>query len=193
MDGSASQRIQAVFLVSPTYEGVVSDVEKIASIVHEYKTPLIVDEAHGAHFSFSPCAPVSRQEDGEASGFPVSALDLGADLVIQSLHKTLPSFAQTAVLHRKGNLADPVKIERYIRFMDGDGKKEMAAWEKRRDAFFKDLEDLKILKAVTCFIKKEESVFDWDISKVVISTEAAGPGTVRLDSFHYFNLSFRKM
>ena len=44
--------IQAVVIVSPTYEGVVSDIEAIAEIVHEYKIPLIVDEAHGAHFGF---------------------------------------------------------------------------------------------------------------------------------------------
>lgn len=179
--------IQAALLVSPTYEGIVSDIEKIANIVHEYKIPLIVDEAHGAHF------PFSKGGERGKSDFPVPALDLGADIVIQSLHKTLPSFTQTAVLHRKGSLADQEKIERYlgmfqssspsylfmaamercIRFMDGDGRREMAAWGRRMDAFFRDLEDLKVLNVVTDFIKNEESVFDWDPSKVVISTEDA--------------------
>ena len=78
--------VKAVVITSPTYDGVVSDVEKIAEIVHEYGIPLIVDEAHGAHFGFS-------------SFFPESAIKKGADVVVQSLHKTLPSFTQTALLH----------------------------------------------------------------------------------------------
>lgn len=80
--------VKAFVMVSPTYEGVVSDIESIARIVHSHKIPLIVDEAHGAHFRFHDM-------------FPVSALELGADIVIQSLHKTLPSMTQTAILHWK--------------------------------------------------------------------------------------------
>ena len=80
--------IQAVLIVSPTYDGIVSDVEAIAKIVHKAGLPLIVDEAHGAHFAY-----------GDA--FPKSALELGADAVIQSVHKTLPSLTQTALLHVK--------------------------------------------------------------------------------------------
>ncbi len=78
--------VWAVFITSPTYEGIVSDVREIAAICHEYGLPLIVDEAHGAHF-------------GMHEAFPESALKLGADIVIQSLHKTLPSLTQTALLH----------------------------------------------------------------------------------------------
>jgi len=72
-------KIQSVFITSPTYEGIVSDIEKISEICHRYGVPLIVDEAHGAHFTFGDI-------------FPKSALECGADVVIQSLHKTLPSF-----------------------------------------------------------------------------------------------------
>ena len=95
--------IQAVFIVSPTYEGMVSDIAEIAKIVHRYGIPLIVDEAHGAHFPFA-----------YQGGFPVSALELGADVVIQSLHKTLPSFTQTGILHWKRGYSDCEKIERYL-------------------------------------------------------------------------------
>ena len=82
--------IKAVVITSPTYEGVISDIGSIADMVHEKGIPLIVDEAHGAHLT------VSRNE-GEY--FPLSAIGQGADLVIQSLHKTLPALTQTAVLH----------------------------------------------------------------------------------------------
>ena len=78
--------IQAVVITSPTYDGIVSNVEAIAQIVHKYEKILIVDEAHGAHFGFHPY-------------FPENSLKKGADLVIHSLHKTLPSMTQTALLH----------------------------------------------------------------------------------------------
>lgn len=86
----ADPDISALILVSPGYEGIVSDIKKIAEITHAYGCILLVDEAHGAHFSF-----------GKSCGdfFPVSALENGADVVIQSLHKTLPSLTQTALLH----------------------------------------------------------------------------------------------
>lgn len=71
-----------VVLTSPTYEGVVSDIPKIAGIVHRFGAFLLVDAAHGAHFGFS-------------DGFP--PFPSGADLVITSLHKTLPSLTQTAL------------------------------------------------------------------------------------------------
>ena len=78
-------KIKAVMIVSPTYDGVLSDIETIAKIVHEYGIPLIVDEAHGAHFGFHPY-------------FPRNANEKGADIVIQSIHKTLPSLTQTALI-----------------------------------------------------------------------------------------------
>lgn len=93
--------IQAVLLTSPTYDGIVSDIRKIAEAAHRHGTLLIVDEAHGAHFHFSKY-------------FPVSAAELGADIVIQSFHKTLPSMTQTAVLHVCSDRTDIEKIKRFM-------------------------------------------------------------------------------
>lgn len=93
--------ISAVVITSPTYEGVISDIENIARIVHRYGIPLIVDEAHGAHLGF-------------AEGFPENAILSGADLVIHSLHKTLPSPTQTALLHVTGKLVDRERLKRYL-------------------------------------------------------------------------------
>lgn len=93
--------VRAVMIVSPTYDGVVSDIEKIAKIVHANGCPLIVDEAHGAHFGFDPY-------------FPKSANVYGADLVINSLHKTLPSLTQTALLHANGELVNRSRVKRYL-------------------------------------------------------------------------------
>lgn len=93
--------IKAVVITSPTYEGVVSDVEALAQVIHEAGAVLIVDEAHGAHFPF-------------VKEMPVSAVELGADLVIQSLHKTLPALTQTAILHRATEAVDREKVFHYV-------------------------------------------------------------------------------
>ena len=82
----AHREIKAVVLPSPTYEGVVMDIEKLRKATEPYQVFLIVDEAHGAHFPFHDF-------------FPKSAIECGADLVIQSTHKTLPAMTQTALLH----------------------------------------------------------------------------------------------
>lgn len=92
---------RAVVITSPTYEGIVSDIETISRIVHEKGKILIVDEAHGAHF-------------GLAQGLPENAVRQGADIVIHSLHKTLPSMTQTALLHVNGPRIDRVKLRRYL-------------------------------------------------------------------------------
>lgn len=100
----ADSEIQAVMLVSPTYDGVVSDIRTIAEIVHSYQIPLIVDEAHGAHFGFHPY-------------FPENSNRCGADVVIHSLHKTLPAPTQTAVLHINGTIAKEEQIWHYLNML----------------------------------------------------------------------------
>ena len=93
--------IRAVMIVSPTYDGVASDIEAIAEVVHAAGSVLIVDEAHGAHFGFHP-------------HFPKSANLYGADLVINSLHKTLPALTQTALLHVNGARVNRSRVKRYL-------------------------------------------------------------------------------
>lgn len=93
--------VKAVVITSPTYEGIVSDVEAIAGVAHKYRLPLIVDEAHGAHLKLM-------------KNCPKSAVDCGADIVIQSFHKLLPALTQTAVLHFNSGLADRKRLENYL-------------------------------------------------------------------------------
>jgi arginine decarboxylase len=94
--------IAAVIITSPTYEGVISDIGKIADITHRYGKPLIVDEAHGAHFGFH-------------EAFPENAVRQGADIVIHSVHKTLPAMTQTSLLHVSGKLVDRERLKRYLK------------------------------------------------------------------------------
>ena len=94
-----NNNIKAVFITSPTYEGFTANIKKISTITHKYNALLIVDEAHGAHFNFNDY-------------FPESAINCGADIVIQSIHKTLPSLTQTALLHIKYNNINNEYIEK---------------------------------------------------------------------------------
>lgn len=181
-------KIQAVLITSPTYEGVVSDIRAIADAAHEYGIPLIVDEAHGAHLEYAD----------QCHSFPKSALEYGADIVIQSLHKTLPCFTQTAILHVKGKLVDQDRVSRYlsmfqtsspsylfmagmercIRYMDGDGRNEMVRYEKRLERFMERMEGLQVLEVLDREIcGKYRTVAGWDPSKIVVST-------MRAEDFH---------
>ena len=185
--------IQAVFIVSPTYDGVVSDVSKIADIVHRKGIPLIVDEAHGAHFRFG-------------KWFPDSALDMGADAVIQSVHKTLPSLTQTALLHIKGNYVNSRNIERYLSIfqssspsyvfmasiensifvMDRMQRERDSVQMKEYEAHLMDLRrrlaSMKHLRLVDRDIIGMGGVWDLDVSKIVVSTRGTALSGADLSS-----------
>ena len=94
--------VKAVVVVSPTYEGVCSDIAAIADVVHGYDIPLIVDAAHGPHLVFHP-------------GLPPSALSGGADIVIHSAHKVLAAFTQAALLHGQGERCDRNRLTQALR------------------------------------------------------------------------------
>lgn len=97
--------IRLVVLTSPTYEGVLSDVGAIAAVCHRHGVPLLVDEAHGAHLDLSPY-------------FVGGAVRAGADLTVQSLHKTLPALTQTAILHTSGDRVDISRLEHKLRVFE---------------------------------------------------------------------------
>lgn len=90
-----------VVVVHPTYYGLCSHLEQIEKIVHERGKLLLVDEAHGAHFIFH-------------SDLPPSAGELGADMWVQSAHKTLPALTQAAYLHVKGDRVDLRRVAQII-------------------------------------------------------------------------------
>ncbi|MBE9076978.1 aminotransferase class I/II-fold pyridoxal phosphate-dependent enzyme [Romeria aff. gracilis LEGE 07310] len=92
---------RAVLITSPTYQGICADVEEIAELAHRHALPLIVDEAHGAHFAFHP-------------ELPTPALRAGADIVIQSAHKVLSAFTQAALLHAQGSRIDRHRLSQAL-------------------------------------------------------------------------------
>ncbi|MFV9568610.1 aminotransferase class I/II-fold pyridoxal phosphate-dependent enzyme [Thermoanaerobacter mathranii] len=96
-----NESIKAVVITYPNYYGFCSDIEKISDIVHKYHKILIVDEAHGAHFPFS-------------GNLPLSSLQVGADIVVQSIHKTLSSFTQSSILHLNSNRVDTNRLKYFL-------------------------------------------------------------------------------
>lgn len=177
-------KIRAVMIVSPTYEGVVSDVETIAEVVHAHNIPLIVDEAHGAHFSFADACSV----------FPKSAVECGADIVIQSIHKTLPSMTQTALLHLNNERVSQSEVERYLsiyqtsspsyilmasasmcfHYMKKTGEKNMEEYAQRLLSLREDLQKLRFIEILGKNLVGKYDVFDYDIGKIVLLTGRMG-------------------
>ena len=170
-------QIAAVLITSPTYDGVVSDIQAIADVVHQAGAVLIVDEAHGAHFAMH-------------DQFPQSAVACGADLVINSLHKTLPSLTQTALLHVQGDRVDRDRLRKYLGvyqssspsyvLMAGmDACISMMLREKKQlyDTFLERLEQMRKKLSQMQHLhlidgkEPELKAYDFDRSKVLISTE----------------------
>ena len=89
---------KAVFVINPTYFGIVSDLKRITDYAHEKDMLVLVDEAHGAQFYFS-------------NELPESAMDLGADIAATSMHKTGVSFTQSSILLTKGDRVDQNKLQ----------------------------------------------------------------------------------
>ncbi len=178
--------IQAVLIVSPTYDGIVSDIAGIAAAAHRKGIPLLVDEAHGAHFPF-----------GHQGEFPQSALDCGADVVIQSLHKTLPSLTQTAILHMKEKFLGREKMERIrwfltvyqssspsyvlmaaaeqcVQYMDGSGRKKLSWLSAKMEQFREKTRDFSSLAVPGRELAGKHGVFDVDLSKIIFDTGKTG-------------------
>ena len=97
--------ISMVWITNPTYEGVVSDIKSISAVCKQYNVPLVVDEAHGCLWNFN-------------KHLPDSALNLGADVVVHSLHKTGGSMSQTSMLHiSKNSTLDENSVEKALKLL----------------------------------------------------------------------------
>ena len=115
IDSMESGKPKVVVITSPNYYGILSDIDGIAGVCHEHNIPLIVDQAHGAHLKFTKGDGSSLQKfakgDGsllqkETSNTSWAAEDLGADVVVNSIHKTLAAFTQTAVVNVMSDLVN---------------------------------------------------------------------------------------
>ena len=178
---------RAVIITSPTYEGVMSDIRTIAEIAHRYGIYLIVDEAQGAHLNF--------MEGHE------TAMQQGADIVIESLHKTMPALTQTSLLHVMNPKLDE-RVRRYLQifqtsspsyiFMQSmekavafgaNNRDEFARYGRRLEAFAgkcDGLRNIRLFRPDASSVKNDEicnacKVFDHDEGRLVFVVR---PGTV---------------
>ncbi|MCL2045865.1 MAG: aminotransferase class I/II-fold pyridoxal phosphate-dependent enzyme [Oscillospiraceae bacterium] len=180
--------VKLVVLTSPTYEGIVSDIGSIAQIAHKRGVPLFVDEAHGAHFGFS-------------IDFPIASIKAGADVVVTSLHKTLPALTQCALLlHREDNhftaevarllgvfqTTSPsyilmASIDSCLRLLETQREELFSGYMQKLRSFNDNvmaLEKLLILRK--CNYGNHPGIFDHDPGKIVVLTHGTQMSGVEL-------------
>ena len=161
-----------VLVTSPTYEGVISDIAAICRAAHERNVPVIVDEAHGAHLGLCDEA------------FPADAMRMGADISVKSVHKTLPSLTQTAILLARHDRVDMAaldhaldifetsspsyllmaSIDGCVSLMERRGAEILTSWRQALDEFYEGAAALSNLR-----VHRQD-----EPSKLVIDTTQAG-------------------
>ena len=169
--------IKCVVITSPTYDGVLSDIRSIAEVVHKRGGVLIIDAAHGAHLGIS-------KEFGENEAVQY------ADMVILSLHKTLPSPTQSALLIYNQCMVKKELLEFYLNVYEtsspsyvmmaamekclsyctntGENKKRFEMYEQMLEEFYQEMKKLQNLEVFD--ENTEESLYEKDKTKILIST-----------------------
>jgi arginine decarboxylase len=118
----ADPQLAAVLVTRPSYYGLARELTAVAEVCHARRVPLIVDEAHGGHLRFLPqVRAASRAAPGSGPprlGGPTPALAAGADLVVQSCHKTLGSLVGSAQLHvGRNSLVAAKQVQHALNFL----------------------------------------------------------------------------
>ncbi|MDR3275115.1 MAG: aminotransferase class I/II-fold pyridoxal phosphate-dependent enzyme [Endomicrobium sp.] len=171
---------KAVFVTSPTYNGVVTELSKIVDLCHRRKKIVLVDEAHGAHLSFN------RQ-------LPESAVAAWADLCVQSTHKILSAMSQGSVLHFNSKLVDLNRVKKIVSMLQTTSPNYLILASldlARRQAFLYGEENFnKVIKdaewgrqyinnihSMKCFTRQEiqKLGFDLDVTKLTVNVTKTG-------------------
>lgn len=194
---SENPDIRAAVFTSPCYEGFCMDIKAAADILHEKNIPLIIDEAHGAHFKFS-------------KRFPETALALGADIAVQSAHKTLPALTQCAALHIKHGIIDPERIKEavlmftttspsYIFMAALDNCQKILSenadvlfkeYTDNLDEFYKNAEKLKNMKILSRKAAlRKVSAYDADMGKIICLIDNKNINYVEKILKKYYNIN----
>ncbi len=187
---------KAVFVTSPTYNGIATNLKKIAEICHARGKMLLVDEAHGAHLHFHP-------------NLPMSAIEAGADLVVQSTHKILSAMSQGSVLHFNSKLVDFQRVRRIVSMLqttspnyltmatlDLARKQMMQEGEKILDRLIQNCEKARTqinhLKNFSALKRDEiqKKGFDLDVTKITINVTRTGFAGQKISEVlaHEFNI-----
>jgi arginine decarboxylase len=171
--------IQAVHVTSPSYYGFTIPLQAVREVTAAHGVPLIVDEAHGSHFVFNPA-------------FPRPALSLGADLVVQSPHKTLGSLTQSSLLHLSGSRVDSDRVDQALQMLQSSSPSALlllsldlaiaesqgsglASWGRAIDyagSVREALSDVRSLHVYGNEIKHSPGIEDFDPTKLVVDVSA---------------------
>lgn len=171
---------KAVFVTSPTYHGVTTDLKKIAEICHSRGKLLLVDEAHGAHLKFHPA-------------LPTSAVEAGADLCVQSTHKILGALSQGSVLHINSDQIDVMRVRKILSLLQTTSPNYfiMASLDAaRKQAFFhgekifgrlihiaeEARERVNRMRHIYCMTQEEIRAkgYDLDVTKLTLNVTRTG-------------------
>lgn len=177
----------AVILPSPNYYGICSDIEAIAEVAHRYGKILIVDQAHGAHLKW-----LSQDQNGGCG--PKCAEDSGADIVINSIHKTLASFTQSAVLNLCSGRVDRYVLEDKLQavqstspsyllmasldisadLLEKHGRELMRQWNENLQYFYEEVRAIPDIQVM-------DGLESLDRSKININTSVLGITAAELE------------
>ena len=171
---------KAVFVTSPTYHGITTDLPQIAQLCHAKGKLLLVDEAHGAHLKFH-------------KDFPTSAVEAGADLCVQSTHKILSALSQGSVLHVNSDGVDITRVRKILSLLQTTSPNYfiLASLDAaRRQVFFQGekifgrlirladqaRERINRLQRVYCFTQGEIRAkgYDLDVTKLTLNVTRTG-------------------
>ncbi|TDM38859.1 hypothetical protein ETI06_12525 [Macrococcoides goetzii] len=167
IDKDVLSHIKLAVLTYPNYFGETYDIKAAIDYFHRYHIPVLIDEAHGAHFDIS-------------EHFPVSSLKYAADFVVQSYHKTLPAFTMSSVIHINHAIPEDIKhqINHLLSILQSSSPSYMLMLGlEHADTFYKHYKDRLFFKRRTTLLKALRKVFD------VI--EAEDPLKIMLMHEHY--------
>lgn len=183
----------AVILPSPNYYGICSDIQKIAETVHRYNKVLIVDQAHGAHLKFF--------DDAGFADMPKGAETQGADITVNSIHKTLASYTQSALLNLNSDRVDRYVLEDKLQMIQSTSpsyllmasldincdilhrhKAEvMTAWHDALLYFYREALQIKGLDVIGNPCSADNENIRLDITKINLDMSGAGLNAAELE------------
>lgn len=167
--------VRTVILPSPNYYGICSDIKTIGEVVHKRGKILIVDQAHGAHLKFMDKGPMSAEE-------------AGADIVINSTHKTLATFTQSAVLNFNTDRVNSDLLEDKLQMIESSSPSYMLMasldinadimeehgdslfhkWQENLDIFYEKASDIKGLSIMDIPETMDRTKINLDMSALGI-------------------------
>ncbi|MDR1941856.1 MAG: aminotransferase class I/II-fold pyridoxal phosphate-dependent enzyme, partial [Endomicrobium sp.] len=180
---------KAVFVTSPTYNGIVTEIAKITELCHRRGKIVLVDEAHGPHLIFN-------------DKLPQSAAQAGADLCVQSTHKILSAMSQSSVLHFNSKLIDYNRVKKIVSMLQTTSPNYLALATTdlaRRQAFLKGGKNFDLvieaaqygrayindnISSMKCFTRKDINKlgFDLDVTKLTVNVTKTGLSGYEIES-----------